>query len=1507
MVTLKQRLNKLTETAWYTPKYLTIQQKLRSAKDPVTLDFSQTTWFDLWPLAQLTKIVYERLTRFKRPLIIELPISLSTIKPHEKFKPLCFLVDSGFLGLFIKYGGHCRIQGKPVSIEYNQETASRLAERSLDELERHGYQRKAYKDQILVPLTPVASRNDVEHLKTVLHDYVEEWLKFYEKEIAEGDFIDIFYRELTENSVEHAEGATAFVAARLLRSIWDLPEKSRRDIQRIRSAGKLPSMKFFLTQHENEGFLELVVVDDGPGIEGTLDVDSGDRKKAGGVFRYAMRPDVSRLELKTRLNRKKSPLTGLGECASCLEHLPGMLMFRESNGGTYCYPNATKLPGELVNLGFTNLRRYKNETTRGCNVQLALAISPLSLQGKKIVLKDPVAPSFVYLSLFSGDKSRPKSVKVDADFTQFVSEALTQYSNCIIDLSGASADKDTAWHVMKKILPATCARHAPVVLVGITRPFVTRLNDAINEIRTNFHKYGDQFQDVQSGSQVPQGWLALSTDLELHFIGGTPEFSDYVSTGVISGSFPTWHKAFRKVVEQDLHLCNYSGQSVSLNEVFWSWQAGVSSRIVSLAKSKGYVMTDVCVELPNGDRTERYMDLYELARDSEIRPLLAGVIEREIMRTDPQIIVTYSSLARQLCADVLRKSALGIGQVDLPTPYSIASTIASLKHYRLKKALIFADVVNTGSHVLRIVRGCGTVPLHVLSAFALLDSHPDTRIPECGTHYNSLLRLANLPAVEEKNVTHRVDPYTSALQRMGEKGLDPMPHPRDEQAVGWFYNFVTRQKAIVNRHCSNQAGHHFVLAIDFRQLVRKDALTLLIQHVQRFARRCSALIVPAESVIGGVVEEVAEKLGFEHDQILWAVESRKIVRERRLSPSDEAKLRNVAHDKEPVLFLDDAIHHGQGLTEIAAYVAQCGLKQLHAWFILDNRPPGAAMSERVSYDGVSTPLSIRTGALMRSFFPVFTSPLSCPYCRMAEAYHRALQSHPNALLEEYINIRLAEIFPIDLKTAVLDPWRHSATETISVPSITDFECMPDSVISSEAFEMALWEMSQYEEGIMTLFKAFKGRQAAKYDHLFGVILSKNIATLEKLGLRREYVQVFRQIVREWTEDNCSKLFETALLWPLEVLTEEICGFIQGKSDAMLCSDSCLAILHALIHYTLQNCGEGDRKTIIKAMESVQKETPKDLVTYGLVQSVFSFFTQQGDPDRELLWALTSLAKRLLEHREPRHRIYTQIPNLAATLTAEHVESTLGLGSDDTSDIQTFAIFYYLAEVGGAIATLVRLGHLNKSPTIDRLLSLIQMVMQHRAELREQWVHEQKPSTAYVQEKVELIKESLSEIGRLLSHSNPDTQAQEVFILLKARIFKLYNDFIEPLCNNLKRSIKIPVRLEDSIQYDTKNIHIVAEPDLLKRVIDSVTQNVADNFAGELFSEIIIGGEIDINGRCAVFVNNPCDHEEAEEKFRAGPDFISLSAPLYRFGARYTGRYDRARKVFTTGILFATIV
>ena len=324
------------------------------------------------------------------------------------------------------------------------------------------------------------------------------------------------------------------------------------------------------------------------------------------------------------------------------------------------------------------------------------------------------------------------------------------------------------------------------------------------------------------------------------------------------------------------------------------------------------------------------------------------------------------------------------------------------------------------------------------------------------------------------------------------------------------------------------------------------------------------------------------------------------------------------------------------------------------------------------------------------------------------------------------------------------------------------------------------------------------------------------------------------------------------------------------------------------------------------MNRIQNAIPTEVVAHGLLQSMFSPFSRQTDVVEKLHWAMSALAKCLLIHRHPWHRIQERIPNLASTLTANSARRMLGFDTDAES-LDTFAIFYYLGELAEAVDTLVDLGELAKSEKITRLLNTVRDVMKQRAQLRDSWSEDTFRPNATVEEKVMGLKAGLSDIGKLLTSVEPAENISELFAFLSTHIIKVHSGFIMPLYDNLKKNRKLIVELDPEFEAQSKNVHILADHALLLRVATSVVTNVAKHaHSPNMFAAPVhIDGRVGHDGGCRIRVRNLTRDKEAKDKFYRGRDYHSLSGALFKYGARYSG--DLNHDEFVTGITFTTIV
>jgi hypothetical protein len=299
------------------------------------------------------------------------------------------------------------------------------------------------------------------------------------------------------------------------------------------------------------------------------------------------------------------------------------------------------------------------------------------------------------------------------------------------------------------------------------------------------------------------------------------------------------------------------------------------------------------------------------------------------------------------------------------------------------------------------------------------------------------------------------------------------------------------------------------------------------------------------------------------------------------------------------------------------------------------------------------------------------------------------------------------------------------------------------------------------------------------------------------------------------------------------------------------------------------------------------------------------FTNVNDTTQELKRSLGTLAKHLMIHRQPWHIIQEQIPNLASTLTTRSAYDIVGR-QGNLEAIETFAVFYFLAELRRSLKALVTIGELNYTQCIKELDEYIKTLLEHRAELRDKWQKNQRPPAAFIDEKVASIKQCLLRICEYLVDRNSQKYASDLFILLENRVVHLMDGFVTPLSDSLNMN-KLEVRQNEGFRKEVEHVYMMLDPSLLLRVISSLSSNVSKYVTRPDMLPPVVGinGTISIDGTCAISIENECSDGNAERKFFTGADYHSLSSALYRFGVRYSGKC--IGRQFVTEVRFSTII
>jgi adenine/guanine phosphoribosyltransferase-like PRPP-binding protein len=1439
------------------------------------INFEDLVWIDLWPLSQLAKLIYHRSRQTGFVTFVDLPAPV--LKAGELNKPLCFLVESGFIGFALSVGAKVRYRHEVVDLHV---VTNALTDASLEKLVPIGYYAKQYKDKIILPLTLIEEDKDIDRLRARIHDYVENFVQYYDKEIAEAAVVDTFFRELAENAVEHAK-PPAFAMARVIRSIWDLAPVAvtHRRIQALRAKGKQPAARSFISRHDNEGFVELVVVDGGPGIHGTLsELDSvpvPDRTVPR-IYRWAFRPEVSRLSEDDRLHRGKSPLTGLAECGNRLEQGNALMVIREAVGGCSIERSrrATAMRS-ISNLDVKELEDPPHLLTSGCNIQLFVAIQARAMAERihQMVKGPPLG--FRFISLLDGTRQPGGTIRNPALLAGRVVEGGNGAPGvCIVDVTGLAADKDTAWHLIRRLQEADIPRDMPTILAGVAPELAGVLFGQLGI----FNKQQIEVRDAEA-----PGWLCLSPRGGVFIIGTDPAAAQSILTQLGNSTYTPATRAEYNYAVNDLRLCLSNRKwRFTTAQLIEAWRAGIGAWILqtALQAQTDSLLIPGATVLPNGNLVDPYLDVRRLLSLAWSKAALVRAIELVLAHEQPRLIVSYSTGVRQICAEIVRRRNINVVHVDLPQPVSTTARRAALSQFKKQRAVIIGDAVFGGGTATRIVRGCLAASLEVTAFVACLDSHLEGVEPKLPVPLIPLVRYpfksAAGPAV------HSVDGFTLCVAPA--RSELPSPPIRSAEESIRLYGFLRQQKAYIAQHCTGPGGHHFSVEFDFRQFITASALNHLVVHLEKFARGVTTFVFTEESVIGSVATEIVAKLGLSSAAIHFAIASRRVNKEYVFADHDIARLRRVADKGGPVLFVDDAIHSGRVLKGIASLLTGCGIRSIRAWFILDNQPPGAVVPERVRCESRGT-ADLEVGALFRAFFPAYSSGATCPHCRIGRGLRASIRESTNILITQHLEHRIAQLAPNDVRSLVANPWRYAVSLEYQLTDRAGPLTLPPKVNSPEAYEMAIEELSQFEEGIAILAAEFP-RASTEAGLSIARVLADHLAILDKLHLREKYLVDLWRKLDSLPGEHAAALLETCQLWPIDAMGENAERLVRLLMGSIVTADAGIAVLFGLLQ-RLKDAGiPADIDRARAEFAAVEIET-KETVRFGLVAVMAEALALPGRKEYRLADAIILLGRRLKYHRLPHHRVLEDIGQLVGSLRATTVEWILGLNPDPES-ITYMAIMICLGDIERAIGDLVALGQLKSDdPAVDQVRRRISSVLRFRSRLRQAYFNPSKQNDPALL--VEDIRQSLEAVGVLLRSTDPAEGCLALREVINAHFISPATHFQPLLLKWFAEARNPAINVRTNVNPPLADaMPILADSSVLDSMVRSIVSNIRVHNEGKVFVDVDLEWSRVNDERLRLVIRNPTDNPEAAAMAREGRDFRSLALELRKYRGDYAG-------------------
>jgi hypothetical protein len=1374
------------------------------------VDLSSIGWVDVWPLAQLAKLIRLR-RQAQRPSTVLLPHwPIPKKRLNKSNKPLRFLVDIGFVSLAMRLGARVGFKGALVQPRLWSDVTrpTGLAQESEQQLLVHGYRIREYKDKIILPFQELDGPDSVEKLRQRLSDYVEKYANYYEEEITDAHLVDTFFRELCENAVEHG-GKGGLVAARMMRSPWDAKTASRRkELLAARELGKLPRIKSFLKEHSTSGYLELVVADFGPGILGTGRKVLGPEALAMDVFRWSLRPDSSQQDPADRLRAGKSPLTGLGECSNQLARLPALMTIREQTASCSIRrePNGDSDSGASSPRIRVMEERNAYERDIGCNLQLSIAIPPRASRGIQIDNRTPQPRVFQALVLIDGRNSdRPitRLGEIQGRWHQRPENAVL----CVVDATGLARDKNTASHLLRRLEGPDIPRPLPLIVVGLDRPMVDAL------LRNMLQ---DATKDVGSPSRAM--FLAPMADGTVLALTADAELRAYVTRSLKDGRFARQPSALFDLSVTRHGLCDSNGNpTLFVADCFPIWRSLIGARLkAEIDRPESQLLVEDWVELPSGHVVGGIIDLAALLRDRWATRQIGRGIELAMLESSSTVVVSATSGIRHALEPVLRRYSAQITHVPLPDPYHGSVDWLPRIARSAESALLVTDAVYSGTHTKRLVARCLSIGLKLVRVLTVVDASPAKTTVNVGAPLEGIVRLPALAAPEDTKAKLWIDGYTLSIRRKHSEA-QPQIFRSDEEGHR-FYNHMRQCKALTVGHCVNGGGHHSSVGISFRHVLGPGELAFALDSLKRLVNRSQAVVYIEGSSIGESLQEWFPR-EYPDRPLVSAVASTRVVREYSFGAEDQANLEAVASNRGSVLVVDDALHTGKALGRLSSALARLGIGRIQAWVILNNAPPGAAAVSEIKVEMAKA--RVEFNWLFRGLFPLFASARSCPFCVTVRALEEANRPTLQPLLAEHLRLRSNALRAVDTDELAAPPVRHLSVGRIRVPR-TSLRCgIPEFVTTTESVELAFQELGQFEEGLGALARVFSERIAVEHDARIVQLLSRHLWTLDKMGLLDGFMTAFSAATVNGPE--CAEVVECALLWPSDILVREVKRLASLLSAPVAAHYAGIATLYAVLREAIlrngQN-GEQARGVVQTVVDSIDEGN----VQKGIAATILAALDDKEDEASHSTWAITLLVHSVRLHRARHHRILEDLTKQATQMSVGSIPSIMGTGNEGPKFVSLFARLADLLKALRGLIAAKRLSEGGARELVDNLQRALEIRTRLTSVVDPASSKVRDPESPTVKGYVEELRDALRRIHSLLPGSDKPVDS-ELGRLLAATVCDAVSQIAKPIADRLGALCQ--VQRDD----DADEAHVVVGIESLEEpLIRDIVQNVKDALA-----------------------------------------------------------------------------
>lgn len=1176
-------------------RYSQIKKEFENSEE-VIIDFRFFKWFDLWAIIQLLILIdqfYLKANKKGIQIILLNPDFLIEEKNKSTaYTTLNFLFDMEFLHRAKELG--CKILLQQTAVKNDLRPIDDLTDLQKLILYSKNSEKENHSAHHIIPITRLETL-DIGHQRERL--FLESRAVFEnlftEAIIQEATLGDCILAELVSNAKIHGDGK-GYVAMRAVGGLRRLVKDDESEYvkgQSLRTKHPLKDWRRYFQDHYEEGYFELIVIDQGEGISSTItksetiprDLLNNNEESVSYLnslhkrIHYALDLYTSSLSQDKRKEKNLTELTGLGAISSVLTSNDGCLLIREKSLRHIFYGEANK---HFYFSGFEVKKDNKKSEkgfaeARGTAVTALVPMRNLHTADEKYKLlpknseyeQEFLNENTKFYKLVDLHKSSLSYVEelYKGETWKTISEQITELPNVItavlVDVKNISVEKNYLWKGIVQLKQICDEKRIGFFLSGLDTRIVARLNEWAAA-------------DAKLINENPS-WIILgfSDDSYFHLIG-LNKIDHKERERIVSeiGNFFCYNDsdAVRNKTKEMLSNSNYLRWTSQDDTGYMNFRLkadysflkrllkqNYAEKIENHIKKSSAWKEEEPVKLIGGDVVSEYLCIHSVTQIEGIYPDFARLIKMMSHEFSFNFVLTVgtatrASIAQDLCNYYNRPPDDKSDSSENVIFYSYQDYF-SFDHGESTKA-----VMGENSNVLIIVDGirkkehCDEAIDHVLDCDAkvagiitLIDLNGNLPNKHGDIPLRYVLRLP--VSLEDKNEPMWLeDPYSHKLRPPIESKEELWKVFYEQERA---YHFAETFGIIQKGHTVFLERHHwrsFALSYLFH-----TKTTLSIELINKVVdliknQKIDTIVYPEHSAISKLIEIV--RFNLPKNRLNSVVCRRATYPGKSTYYTLNILGKEMLSKGKRILVIDDQCFSGNSLKSMINLTLKHSndLKHISVFVVIESMLKAEKKLFTTFLRNLTNKKGKNTAIGLNAFmsFPVFKywTPQSCPVCKLRNVFEKNRESKYDFIESQYAKRRLKQLEPhwLNLESSKRMKLTPLNTEVkLKRPNRSEV-----SVATIEGYEL-FCESSYVEGDIKWLVERINPERHDIFppEIIISVIelLTRDVSLLFRVRLRKSLLENLVKLIRvkKIRGSQLGLLLETLSQFPLFCLKDEL--------------------------------------------------------------------------------------------------------------------------------------------------------------------------------------------------------------------------------------------------------------------------------------------------------------------------------------------------------------------------------